>query len=288
MHHRLPRISRSIQATFIATSLCATSLCMPTTTLAQSTHIYPDCTKPPTQTEKDAARGLFQAGLVSYNEGDYPKAIAHWKEAYHRDCTAHLLLINIASAHEKTDEPELAITALTTYLTRSPDAPNRVEIERRIENLRSQIKTTQPTEPTAEPTPDPPQEEENETTTDQQPTKSTSIAPWILVGAGSVAAVSGLTLIGIGQAKISDAENTCPDRNNCSDKDAVDKGQKGRTQTTAGWVVTGIGTACIAGGLIWHFAFNKPNSEQTAPAHKPHWQPIIAPNFAGISVNSSF
>src|SRR5882672_5341011 len=74
---------------------------------ADSKVSYPSCTTAPTEADKSAAKGAFAAGQGSFNEADYATAITYWRDAYRRDCTAHLLLTNLARAYElKGDRAE--------------------------------------------------------------------------------------------------------------------------------------------------------------------------------------
>src|SRR6266705_878538 len=105
---------------------------------------YPSCTTAPTEADRKAAKGAFEAGQGSFNEADYATAISYWRDAYRRDCTAHALLLNLARAYElKTDRAE-AVNALETYLQRKPEAPDADQIRRRIENLKAQIVAAAP------------------------------------------------------------------------------------------------------------------------------------------------
>src|SRR5688500_20314045 len=91
------------------------------------------CTEEPQENNITAAKGAYQAGKASYKEADYERAITYWEDAYRRDCTAHALLLNLARAYELHGQKHQAVIALETYLIRKPDAPQRGQIERRIE-----------------------------------------------------------------------------------------------------------------------------------------------------------
>src|SRR6267142_2506007 len=97
---------------------------------------FPPCTTTPTEADRKAAQGAFAAGQGSFNEADYATAITYWRDAYRRDCTAHLLLLNLARAFELKGDRAEAVTALETYLQRKPDAADSDQIRRRIENLK--------------------------------------------------------------------------------------------------------------------------------------------------------
>src|SRR6188768_176565 len=100
---------------------------------------YPECVKTPTDAETAAAKGAYQAGNASFDEADYPRAITYWEDAYRRDCTANLLLKNLARAYELYGQKRQAVVALETFLVREPGSPDKEQIQRRIEVLKKQI-----------------------------------------------------------------------------------------------------------------------------------------------------
>src|SRR5687768_5293342 len=118
---------------------CVTSWALASTLLSspawaapgQGGFSYPPCDRAPTENETTAAKHAFQAGNASFDEADYTRAITYWEDAYRRDCTAHLLLLNLARAYELDGQKERAIVSLQTYLERSPDAASqKAQIER--------------------------------------------------------------------------------------------------------------------------------------------------------------
>src|ERR1700761_8957689 len=100
---------------------------------------YPECMKTPTDAETAAAKGAYQAGNASFDEADYPRAITYWEDAYRRDCTANLLLKNLARAYELYGQKRQAVVALETFLVREPTSGDKDQIQRRIEVLKKQI-----------------------------------------------------------------------------------------------------------------------------------------------------
>ena len=96
---------------------------------------YPECAKAPSEVETAAAKGAYQAGNASFDEADYPRAITYWEDAYRRDCTANLLLKNLARAYELYGQKRQAVVALETYLVREPSSSDKDQIQRRIEVL---------------------------------------------------------------------------------------------------------------------------------------------------------
>jgi hypothetical protein len=257
---------------------------------------YPECIKAPTDSETAAAKGAYQAGNASFDEADYPRAITYWEDAYRRDCTANLLLKNLARAYELYGQKRQAVVALETFLVREPSPPDREQIQRRIEVLKKQIASEKtvpvaaPAQPpvaaaaVAEPPPAPESHAHGER----------SIVPLIVAGAGGVVFLVGAGVYGKAAKDVSDYEKLCPEANGkleCgSGPDAVanmEAGNDARTRKTVGGIVAGVGAATLAGGLIWYFV--QPRSAAKAGTlQKPIVSPTVAPGFAGIALSGAF
>ncbi len=252
-----------------------------------------------TPNEQEAAHGAFLAGKAAYDEADYQKAIDYFKDAYKRDCTKHALLNFIARAYEaKGDRPE-AINALETYIARAPKADDADQVRKRIDNLKAQV-ASQPTNsgtsvPTSSATTTPTvTASASDTSTAPPPTGGHTIPPWIVVGAGGAAAITGVILLIIGTGKVSDShnlalngcpKNACPTTYTAAQIDAAQALNKsGYTFDTLGIVVGGIGVAAIVGGLVWHFI--EPTGLKTEP--KASLVPIMAPGYGGASFAYKF
>ena len=80
------------------------------------------------------AKQHFESGASHFDLSEYDEALVEFKEAYRLKADA-TFLYNIAQCHRKLGHLEEALTFYKTYLRRSPDAPNREEVERRIQEL---------------------------------------------------------------------------------------------------------------------------------------------------------
>jgi tetratricopeptide (TPR) repeat protein len=83
----------------------------------------------------DIARGLFQAGKAAYEAGAYRDALSYFEQAYER-CGRSALLYNVGQAADRLRQDDKAIDSFTKYTEQNPDAPNRAEVEKRIQALR--------------------------------------------------------------------------------------------------------------------------------------------------------
>ena len=86
-----------------------------------------------------AARGLFEAGSVAYEEGRYEEALEHFTKAYELSPTRHLLLYNIASSQDRLRRDSDALKNFERYLELNPTASNHAAIRARVEVLKQAV-----------------------------------------------------------------------------------------------------------------------------------------------------
>ena len=254
---------------------------------------YQECIKVPTEAETAAAKGAYQAGNASFDEADYPRAITYWEDAYRRDCTANLLLKNLARAYELYGQKRQAVVALETFLMREPNTGDKEQIQRRIEVLKKQIAAEKTVPVAAAPAPAaaPPATPEPARESDAQ--GSRSIVPLIVAGAGGVITIVGIGVYAKGAKDYNHYADLCPENGgtqNCTGDDAKanqDAGNDARTRKVIGGVVTGVGAATLAGGLIWYFVQPR-HGANSATLRKPLVSPAVAPGFAGVALSGAF
>ena len=163
--------------------------------------------------ETAAAKGAYQAGNASFDEADYPRAITYWEDAYRRDCTANLLLKNLARAYELYGQKRQAVVALETFLVREPSTADKEQIQRRIEVLKKQIASEKAVPVAVSPAPP----AAAAATTQPQPRKQNgaqpgkrSIVPLIVAGAGGVVLIVGVGVYAKGAKDVNHYEELCP------------------------------------------------------------------------------
>ncbi len=269
-----------------------------TASAQEQTHTWPECTREASDADVKAAKGAFQAGQASFDEGDYQRAITYWEDAYRRDCTAHAMLLNLARVYELADSKDQAVLALETYLLRDPETPKRNQIQRRIDVLKAKIEkdkappepppTPAPTAPpaTAQPTPppvEPPPEPEAE---GKRP-----ITPLFVAGGGVVVAVVGGILTASAASDVKDWEKKCPSRE-CPVGVDPDEANSARTAQTTWTVVTAVGVGAAIGGTVWYFLSPRepaPQSGRAAPLPRvPRVEPAFGPGYAGLQLSGAF
>ncbi len=87
------------------------------------------------ETPQRRADALFQAATEAWNRGDYPAAARGFTEAY--EALPHpWTLYNLGRALESGGEVARAVEVYTRYLREAPDAPDRAEVQGRLETLR--------------------------------------------------------------------------------------------------------------------------------------------------------
>ena len=273
--------------------------------LAGPTHPYPECTMRPSESDVTAAKGAFQAGTVSFNEADYNRAILYWEDAYRRDCTATLLLQHLGRAYEGSGNLEQAVIALRTYIERSPDSPERAQIQRRIEAFEQKIadekqqaaaaqapkpKATQPavgvpsSQPSIAVAPAP---AAAPTTTSES--KRFPWAPVAVMAVGGVTAVVGSLVYVKAKSDINNVESKCPNHL-CppSQPSLIQEGNDARSRATVGTVVAFSGLAIAGAGVVW-FVLDSKKPQQTAELLEvPAVSPWVGFGSAGLAWQGRF
>jgi hypothetical protein len=285
----------------LALSLLGIAVVVPAVAQTPAPSSYPPACEDSrvTKADRDRAHTVFISGKQYLEESNYDKAISYFKDAYSIDCSVHGILPIIATAYERKGDRREAVHALEEYQKRAPTAGDHEVIDRRIRNLKDQIAQEQPVPSVTAPTPS---ATAPATTASVEPSASAALVapaptpqeegphhtagPWILFGLGWAAPVAGIVAIAIGAGKVSNAEKVCGTQHNgCpAGSPAIDDGNSGRSLELVGGIVTGVGLAAVAGGLVWHF-LEKPSR---APAAGVHVQPVVSPGYAGVSLGGGF
>jgi tetratricopeptide (TPR) repeat protein len=253
------------------------------------THQYAECGREPSEADVTAAKAAFQAGNVSFNEADYPRALLYWEDAFRRDCTAHALLLNLARAYELDGQRQQAVIALEAFLEREPNTPERAQITRRIEVLSRQIESQRKAVPAAASPPDSPPQEQPQVVNEPpavSPSSSTSarkIVPLAVAGVGGGITVLGLIIYAEAHKNVNDYKKACGGTQNCP-KELVEPANEAGKRETTGTLVTIGGAAMLAGGVIWFLLTPSTAPQRTSTLVLPSF----APGFAGVSVDGRF
>jgi tetratricopeptide (TPR) repeat protein len=167
---------------------------------------YPPCEGAPGEGDVAAAKGAFQAGRTSFEEGDYERAILYWEDAFRRDCTAVKLLLNVGRAYELNGDYARAVLALETYVARDTALEDRAAVERRIAKLKVRAEQQKPhtdtaagaaTETAA------PRQADAEPRSASRHKRARAVWPVLTTAAGVVGLAVGATFTALGQKAIS-------------------------------------------------------------------------------------
>lgn len=270
---------------------------------AASTGSYPECTRTPTESEVSAAKGAFEAGQVSFHEGDYDRAVLYWEDAFQRDCTAIALLLNLARAYELSRQNERSIGALEAYLERNPSTEDRPSIEKRIQRLKSLQAEPEPAAQALEDSPAETSKGSSEPKSEAAPAGKHPIWPVILTGSGAIATGIGLGLTIAGQSSVNGyTSGLCSTQNSsgafeCGPEIGRENGQTvvirtaaeveqdaqdALTQRNVGIVITSVGAAATIGGAVaWWLLWRSP------PEHAA-LVPIVGKETFGLVYSGAF
>jgi hypothetical protein len=256
---------------------------------AEETHPYVECTHEASDADVTAAKAAFQAGNVSFNEADYPRAILYWEDAFRRDCSAKPLLLNLARAYELNGQKQQAVIALETFLAREPNSTETAQIQRRIEVLKKQIDAEAAAAPAVAPAPQPPAPPPPKPDSAPPPpaapeqSKPNRVVPLVVAGTGLAMFVAGGIVYLHGAGKVKDYEKQCGTSHKECPPAVVDPANSAARQQTAGGVVALVGLPVLAGGVIWYFAAGPSSSKSAA-----HVTPAVGPGFAGLALDGRF
>lgn len=109
-------------------------------------------------------------------------------------------------------------------------------------------------------------------------------APWILVGLGAAAAVTGVVLFGLSESARSEREEACPNRR-CPTNEAAARGlsaqERYEWQHNAGLPTLIAGAAVAVGGVLWYVL--APSGVQSAVRTAGRFQFTAQPDINGLS-----
>jgi tetratricopeptide (TPR) repeat protein len=110
----------------------------------------PAAAAPPTPDEKAKAREHYQKGLVHYDIKEFSEALAEFKNAY-RVVQDPAFLFNIAQCYRKLGQDIEALDYYRNYARRFPNAPNRSEVDRRIQEIEHELEAKRASNPPTPP-----------------------------------------------------------------------------------------------------------------------------------------
>ncbi|MFZ1864444.1 MAG: tetratricopeptide repeat protein [Polyangiales bacterium] len=222
------------------------------------------------------AKKAFAAGTRAYQKGDFETALASFRQAY--DLTGSPdLLYNIATVSDRMRRDEDALRAYEGYLEARPESADREHVESRIEVLREAIEARKRAEIEAEIEARKAAVEAAARIKAERPLTQhvgPGPGPWITIGGGGAALVTGAVLVGLGQRDQNKVESAPPGSSYSSVETFADRAPR---LTKAGGALLGVGGAAVIGGIIW----------QLTGGHEEAI-PEVSIGLGGISVRGKF
>ncbi|HSN81376.1 MAG TPA: tetratricopeptide repeat protein [Polyangiales bacterium] len=222
------------------------------------------------------AKKAFTEGSRAYENGDFDTALASFERAYELTGSPDLLY-NIATVSDRMRLDEEALRAYQGYLEARPKSADREHVESRIEVLRAAIEARKRAELDAEIEARKAAMEAAARIKAERPLThyvGPGPGPWITIGAGGAALVTGAIFVGLGQRDQNEVESAPPGSSYSSVEDIAERGPR---RTKAGVALMGIGGAAVLGGIIWQLTGGH---EETMP------EVSIGPT--GVSVRGVF
>lgn len=170
------------------------------------------------QLDDARAREHFQIATRYYDEGRFREAAAQFEEAFQLSRRGELLY-NAYIAYRDAHEPEEAARTLEMYLDNTPDAPDRVNLQARLEELRRAVAEEQQSAEDLERANAAAEAErqraEAEAARAAEAEAQPEVWPWIILGVGAAAAIAGGIVGGLALSDSSAILDTCGENGFC-------------------------------------------------------------------------
>jgi tetratricopeptide (TPR) repeat protein len=223
-----------------------------------------------------AAKEAFAVGTRAYADGEFKTALTSFQRAY--DLTGSPdLLYNIATVSDRMRRDEQALEAYEGYLEARPKSADREHVESRIDVLRAAIEARRRADLDAEIEARSAAIEAAARVKAERPLTQyvgPGPGPWITIGVGGAAVVSGAVLVGLGQRDQKSVESAVPGSSYSTVQEMADRGPR---RTKAGIALMAVGGVGVIGGVIW----------QLTGGHDEA-MPEVSIGPSGISVKGTF
>lgn len=198
----------------------------------------------------EEAKKAFALGSASYENGEFEDALSSFRRAYELTGSPDLLY-NIATVSDRLRRDEEALEAYEGYLEARPASADREHVASRIDVLRQEIEASRRAELDAEIEARAAAIEAAARVKAERPLTQhvgPGPGPWITIGVGGAAVVTGAVLLGIGQRDQKKVENAAPGSSYSSVEEMADRGPR---LSKAGVALLAVGGAGLVGGIIW-------------------------------------
>ena len=218
----------------------------------------------PSQEDRRRAVQLYESSTHALRSGDYERAASQLEEAYAL-FPQPALRVALGRAYDGLGQTEQAIEHYTAYLEEEPGAPDRGDIEGRLEELqqrhREEVGTPRPPPPPAPTGPD----------------TTTPVIGFTLAGLGAAALIAGGALAGVAASEHSSSTAAATTQLEA-------RAAYGRAQDlgTAAVALLAAGGAVAMAGIVIAVAVAGDSSEPAAPTAR------VRAGLGTISIEGSF
>jgi tetratricopeptide (TPR) repeat protein len=244
--------------------------------------------------QRAAARQHFEAGARKYNLQRYDEAAAEFEAAYEISGLSSLLY-NIAQALRAAGKHEKALRFYKNYLLQDEAKENRVDAEKRIEELTAIIEQQKKNAPPPEPTPQQPTTTPQPTVATPQPAQTLPSPPpakkplprslryvgFGLIGLGVASLAVGGAMSGLAASASSDVQKAAANHDDFTTalRDTESRGKTYDAVSIVGYVAGGV---FAAAGVALVLITRKPVEKSVAVA------PLVGRGLVGVGVGGSF
>ncbi len=138
-------------------SLVCVCFATPSIASAQGAQVGPSPQAAPAAADRtDEAKGLFVAARAAFDAGRYTDALDYFERSFALSKRPELLY-NIGIVRDRLRDDQRALDAYDAYLAALPNAPNRVEVEKRAAAIRAALAARQAQSPAVASAPTPAQ-----------------------------------------------------------------------------------------------------------------------------------
>ena len=197
-----------------------------------------------------AAKKAFAVGTQAYADGEFETALTSFRRAYELTGSPDLLY-NIATVSDRMRRDVEALEAYEGYLEARPKSVDREHVASRIDVLRAAIEARRRAELDAEIEARSAAIEAAARVKAERPLTQhvgPGPGPWITIGVGSAALVTGAVLIGLGQRDQNAVEDAPAGSSYSMVQEMADRGPR---RTKAGVAMMAVGGVGVLGGIIW-------------------------------------
>ncbi len=248
------------------------------------------------QLDDARAREHFQIATRYYDEGRFIEAATQFEEAFGLSDRPELLY-NAYIAYRDAHRPSDAARTLELYLQRTPEAPDRVNLEARLQELRRAVAEEERNQQQLESAQAAADAEraraEAEARRAAEAEAQPEVWPWIILGVGAATAIAGGVVAGIALNDSNALRSLCtdedPPRCTVSSQENLDEQRDAaKSLALAADILMFGGGAIAVAGLILGLTVGLPGGAEPAEEGDVQASVECGPGYCGASVRGAF